>query len=181
MTALVALWLLVSDPFVVGASAEQSVVVAAPVERVWEYYSNLQNFTRFYPGIVDVHRLDSNTSMWTFEISPPLSSAIRTTYRLTEQKNPDGGVVFRTDAAERDFMECRAIAEPLTSSSTRVTVSLALRMTREHARDFHWLAPIVGAAFISGQMKKQIADDLEKFLQESSNNLTQMPSVRHGE
>jgi hypothetical protein len=171
MIATITLFLLALRTFTIQAALEQSQVIALPAATVRGYYADLSVYKRHFPGIVNTRRVSATESLWTYEMDPPLAPKKRTTYRLIQSSAGPESVVFKTADGLDDFMLCRATVVALSDSTTKVTIGMELRMTRESGSDFHFLAPIVGQNFISEQMRKQVAKDLDTFFDRTSSEL----------
>jgi hypothetical protein len=82
--------------------------------------------------------------------------------------------VYRTpDVHDPNWMECRVELLPLGSQQTTIRIALRLRLEREHGYQVHWLAPLVGADFISDRMNEDLAEMLREFADRSSKELYQ--------
>ena len=49
------------------AIASHSVVIAAPVEKVWDYVSQIENWATLVPAYKEHEQIDEQKSIWTFE------------------------------------------------------------------------------------------------------------------
>lgn len=171
MTAIAILFYAVFSSFTIQASLEQTKFIALPYSTVSRYYSDLAVYKRHFPGIINTRRVSATESLWTYEMDPPLAPKKRTTFKLTQYQTAPETVIFKTADGENDFMLCRATVIALTDTTTRVTIGMELKMTRESGSDFHFLAPLVGQNFISEQMRKQVEEDLDTFFQRTADEL----------
>lgn len=177
MTALILPLLYSLLSFTIQASTEQSVLIPLPAAAVSAFYADLGVYSRYFPGIIDTRRLSATESLWIYEMDPPLAPAKRMTLRLVQHNDSEHSVVFRTADDAGDFMLCRATVQPLSDRETKLTVALQLRLTRESGSDFHFLAPVLGQDFISGEMQKQVTADLEQFLRKTKDVLLRQASA----
>lgn len=49
------------------AIASHSVVISAPVENVWKYVSQIENWATMVPAYKEYEQIDEQKSIWTFE------------------------------------------------------------------------------------------------------------------
>ncbi len=64
--------------------AEGSIIVNAPVERVYEYWSNLENLPKFMTNIEDVRYVGADTTHWV--IKGPLGAKIEFDAQTTQRE-----------------------------------------------------------------------------------------------
>jgi carbon monoxide dehydrogenase subunit G len=49
-------------------ATEQSVAIAAPIDHVWSYASDIRRWANLMPGLVDYELMDADDSRWTLKV-----------------------------------------------------------------------------------------------------------------
>ena len=72
---------------------QESIEVQAPIQDVYSYWSNFENFPRFMENIEEVRMTGEDTSHW--KVKGPLGTSVEFDAKTTEM-NPDQGVGWNT-------------------------------------------------------------------------------------
>ena len=72
---------------------QESIEVQAPLQEVYGYWSNFQNFPRFMENIEEVRMTGEDTSHW--KVKGPLGTSVEFDAKTT-QMNPEQGVGWNT-------------------------------------------------------------------------------------
>lgn len=173
MNVLAFLLLLVpADAFVVDASASASYTVNISRERLRGYADDIGLFARNMPGVVEARPVGDGTFLYRTEKDVPLSGTMRTDFTICRLAAGDSVTVYESvDRNDPNYMYCRVLILPAGEEATSIRIDLALRLTRESGTEVHWLAPILGAAFISDQMTKDLEAMLGEFVVRSNEEL----------
>jgi uncharacterized membrane protein len=75
----------------------ETIEVEAPVEVVFHYWSNFENFSSFMSNIEEVKMTDQDTSHW--RVKGPLGKSVEFDARTTEM-NPNRGIGWNTTGGE---------------------------------------------------------------------------------
>jgi uncharacterized membrane protein len=104
----------------VAQRVHETIEVDAPVEDVYSYWSDFENFPSFMSNIEEVRMIDQDTSHW--KVKGPLGTSVEFDARTTEM-NPNRGIGWNT--VEGDVMTSGEIRfEELTPGRTRVDVTM---------------------------------------------------------
>jgi hypothetical protein len=160
------------DNFVVDASAQISYNVLISRDDLRLFVDDIGLFRRNMSGVVGVDSLSENTYLYRTSREVPLKGKMDADFIICRTVANDTLTVYRTpDVRDPNWMECRVELRPVGVKETSITVHLRLRMEREHGYEVHWLAPIVGADFISDRMKEELTEMLREFAEKSSQEL----------
>lgn len=176
MTLLAFLFLLTAsdEPFVVQAAARISYNVELSRTELRSFADDIGLFKRHMPGVVGVTPLGPDTYLYQTEKEVPLSSAMKTDFIIGKRTVGDSVTVYESvNPADQNYMFCRVLIRPVDENTTTIEIELKLRMERESGSDIHWLAPLLGATFISDQMEGDIEDMLQTFVEKSNEELYQ--------
>jgi uncharacterized membrane protein len=157
--------------FTISAEVEKSSVIDLPRDFVRTYINNLSIYPEFFPDIVSVKKLNDKQSEWHYTVDAPLAPAINLTFLLESKQSTSSLMVLESVNPEPDYLYCKAVFDSLSSSSTKVTLSFKIRMTREKASDIHFLAGILGENFISARMKDKLDGDMETFIEKATEDM----------
>jgi carbon monoxide dehydrogenase subunit G len=170
--AMLVLLLNGSDMFVVEASAGTSYTVALSREALRTYVDDIGLFKRNMPGVVAVTAMGNGTYLYQTEKEVPLSSAMKTDFVIRKKTLGDSVTVYESvDPAGPNYMFCQVMIRPADSANTVIDIQLRLKLQRENGSDIHWMAPLLGAGFISRQMTKDMEEMLQVFVEKSNEEL----------
>lgn len=161
-----------NESFVVDASARIAYTVSISREDLRLYVDDLGLFRRNMSGVVGVDSLGHDTFLYRTSREVPLKGTMDADFVIQRTVANDTLTVYRTpDASDPNWMECRVELTPVNARETSISIALRLRMERDHGYEVHWLAPVVGADFISDRMKEELAGMLKEFAERSSKEL----------
>jgi uncharacterized membrane protein len=130
----------------------ESIEVQAPLEDVFSYWSNFENFSNFMQNVEEVRMTGQDTSHWT--IKGPLGKSVEFDARTTEM-DPSRGIGWNT--VEGEVMTSgEARFEEVSPGRTRIDVTL------------NYADPPGGkvgevAANILSNPERMLSEDLENF------------------
>jgi len=105
---------------IMAQRVHETIEVDAPVEDVYGYWSNFENFPSFMSNIEEVRMTGQDTSHW--RVKGPLGKSVEFDARTTEM-NPNRGIGWNTvDGEVMTSGEVRF--EEVTPSRTRVDVTM---------------------------------------------------------
>jgi hypothetical protein len=162
------------NDFVVDASAQIAYTVDISRADLRLFVDDLGLFRRNMAGVVGVDSLGNDTYLYRTSREIPLRGTMDVDFVIQRTMANDTLTVYRTpDVHDPNWMECRVELLPLGSQQTTIRIALRLRLEREHGYQVHWLAPLVGADFISDRMNEDLAEMLREFADRSSKELYQ--------
>ena len=160
------------DSFVVDASAQIAYTVNISREDLRLFVDDLGLFQRNMAGVVGVDSLGEKTYLYRTSREVPLKGRMDADFIIERMVANDTLTIYRTpDANDPNWMECRVELTPVSEKQTSIRIALRLRMERDHGYEVHWLAPIVGADFLSDRMNEELAEMLREFADKSSQEL----------
>jgi len=123
-----------------GLEFTKTVTVHAPVERVFDFWRNFENFPRFMRHVRRVHRNADDT--WHWEVAGPLGATVRWDARVTQQV-PNERLAWATVPGA--FVQHAGIVrfQPEPGGGTRVQIQMSYRPPA--GRLGHAVAALFGA------------------------------------
>jgi uncharacterized membrane protein len=104
----------------VAQRVHESIEVQAPVEDVFRYWSNFENFSNFMQNVEEVRITDQDTSHW--RVKGPLGKSVEFDARTTEM-DPNRGIGWNTTEGEV-MTSGEARFEEVAPGRTRVEVTM---------------------------------------------------------
>jgi uncharacterized membrane protein len=99
---------------------QESIEVQAPLEDVFSYWSNFENFSNFMQNVEEVRMTDQDTSHW--RVKGPLGKSVEFEARTTEM-DPSRGIGWNT--VEGEVMTSgEARFEEVSPGRTRIDVTM---------------------------------------------------------
>jgi uncharacterized membrane protein len=138
----------------------ESIEVEAPVEDVFRYWSNFENFSNFMQNVEEVRMMGQDTSRW--RVKGPLGKTVEFDARTTEM-DPNRGIGWNTTEGEV-MTSGEARFEEVASGRTRVEMTM------------NYADPPGGAV---GEAVANILSNPERNLQEDLQNFARI--VERGE
>jgi carbon monoxide dehydrogenase subunit G len=151
--------------FRIRAEFREDSEVGASVERVREFFGELENFARLMPGIESILE-EGRTALWNVHVETPFLGAMRGHFRLTQIDDSRLRIEWEPAAGEKRNLLRYAIAfEERGPSQTLVRFALRVELRRRHAAQLHLMAGLIGESRISASMQKGVTEMLRTFLQ----------------
>jgi hypothetical protein len=158
--------------FIVDASAQLTYTIDISREDLRLFVDDIGLFQRHMAGVVGVEKLDGDKYLYKTSREIPLQGRMNVDFVIQKNVQNDSLTVYRTpDINAPNWMLCRVQLIPITEKQTSITITLRLRMVRKHGYEVHWLAPLVGADFISDRMKEDLETMLRDFAESSNREL----------
>lgn len=158
-----------TNNFTIYAEVEKSKVFNLPYNYLDLKLKDLSIYQKYYPGMIDVRRIDNKKTSWTYEIDMPLSKNFRTTYILEERNPQKGIIIYETINNSNDYMLCQASLIQIDEKQTELKIKMIIKTVREKGSDIHFLAPLLGQKFISNKMQDKLEEDLNIFFEKVTN------------
>jgi hypothetical protein len=161
----------VHPDFTVSAEVEKSAQVDLPRTFVRNYINDLGIYPRYFPDILSVTKNNDTESVWVYTVDAPLAPTLYFTFTLEQKTSTLDSMVLESKTPKPDYLYCQAVFDSLGESSTSVTLTFKLSMTREKASEIHFMAGILGENFISARMKDKLEGDMETFIENAVNDM----------
>lgn len=151
--------------FRIKAEYSEQVELKTSLERAREFFGELRNFAELMPGVESIRTEASGIIRWTVRADIPLLGAMRAAFAVEQTADTPERIEWSPAAAEKqNYLRYAAAFEQRGPSSTLVRIVQRVEMRRQHARELHLLAGLVGEGRISAEMQKRVTEMVKTFL-----------------
>lgn len=164
MTLLALLLVVQPGSFIADAEWKEEYPVGQRSLYVRSVIGSTEFLARTMPGVTEILTLPGEEFLYRTERSMPFVGVVRTDFRIRREEWTDSSVVFRTPSVqEANYMVLSLSLATEPGRETVLHARLRVRLTRDDGAEIHPFAPLVGEAFISGQMERDIRQTLQTF------------------
>jgi uncharacterized membrane protein len=150
--------------FTLSADVEKTSVISLPKDIVVDYIRNLDIYSKFFPDVVSVTKINEKDSEWLYRIKAPLASAYNLSFLLADRSPSRDTLILESKDSTRDNLYCKAVFKSLDDNRTQVTMRFHIVMSRDKASDVHFMAGLLGENFLCARMKEKLEGDMETFI-----------------
>lgn len=152
--------------FRIKAEYSEQVELKTSIERARKFFGELRNFAELMPGVESIRNEASGIIRWTVRADVPLLGAMRAAFAVEQTDDGPERIEWSPAKSEtQNYLRYAADFEQRGASSTLVRIVQRVEMRRQHARDLHLLAGLVGEGRISAEMQKRVTEMVKTFLQ----------------
>ncbi|HEX8772518.1 MAG TPA: hypothetical protein VF735_02865 [Pyrinomonadaceae bacterium] len=151
--------------FKIKAEYSEQIELKTSIERAREFFNNLRNIADLMPGIEGIKSEANGIMRWMVRADVPMLGSMRAAFAVERTEDEANRIEWSPAATERkNFLRYAAIFEEQ-GAKTLVRIIQRVEMRREHARELHMLAGLVGESRISAEMQKHVATMIRTFLE----------------
>ena len=157
--------------FQIRAGYDEQLEIKTNIELARAFFADLRNFVELMPGVESIKAEAGGVVRWLIRAEIPVVGAIRQAFAVEQTENEPERIEWSPATHERgNFLRYAAQFE---QRGARVVVRIVQRveLRRQHARELHMLAGLVGATRLSTELQKGIADMMRTFLQRARTKL----------
>ena len=151
--------------FRVRAEYSEQIEVKTNIERARAFFENLRNIADLMPGIEGITTEAGGVKRWMVRADIPMLGAMRAAFAVELTDNRPERIEWSPAATEKkNYLRLVATFQER-GAQTLVRIVQHVEMRRQHARELHMLASLVGESRISAEMQHRIAEMMKTFLQ----------------
>jgi carbon monoxide dehydrogenase subunit G len=151
--------------FRIKAEYSEQLEVKTSMERAREFFGELRNFVELMPGIEAIKNQAGGIKLWMVRADVPALGSMRANFTVEQTVDSPFHIEWSPASTERmNFLRYVAAFEQR-GARTLVRIVQHVEMRRQHARDLHLLAGLVGEGRISAEMQRQIAAMIKTFME----------------
>ncbi len=151
--------------FRIKAEYKEQIEVKTSIERAREFFGELRNFVELMPGIESITTDAGGVRRWTIRADVPILGAMRAAFAVQQTDDRPEKIEWSPAASEKNnFMRYVAVFEER-GARTLVRIAQHVEMHRQHAKELHMLAGLIGEGRISAEMEKRVSEMIRTFLE----------------
>ncbi len=152
--------------FRIRAEYSEQAEVKTSIERAREFFGEVRNFAELMPGIESIRTEAGGVMRWMVRADVTALGSMRAAFAVEQTDDRPERIEWSPAASERqNYLRYAASFEKLGPSSTLVRIAQRVEMRREHARELHLLAGLIGEGRISAEMQKRVAQMIKTFVE----------------
>lgn len=156
--------------FRVKSSFKAQLEIKAPVDRVRDFFRNVDNFTELLGGVESIRPESGGVVRWTIATDTPVGR-VRLSLPVRET-SPHADVIEWSPAQGEDQNLLRySLKFAEQQGATRVRVSQQVELRRKRAWDLHPGVGLMGEARLSSALQRRINEAIEGFLARAKEKL----------
>lgn len=151
--------------FRIKASYADQMELRTTIERAREFFGELRNFADLMPGIEGIRKEAGGIMRWVVRAEVPVIGAVRATF--TVEKTEDSPDRLEWSPAQSEMKNYLRYAAAFEERGHKVLIRIVqhVELRRQHAKDLHRFAILVGEGAISAEMQKRVKEMIITFLE----------------
>lgn len=158
--------------FTVKAGYSDDIEVKTNIEKVREFFADVNNFAALMPGIASIHTDAKGVAHWKIQADIPLVGQMVQKFSVElAEDNEERIEWFPISVETQNFLRYSADFLEKAKNVTLVHFSQMVELRRRSARDLHMLAGLAGESIISSEMTKRITEMIRVFINRAKERL----------
>ncbi len=158
--------------FTVKAGYSDDIEVQTSIDKVREFFADVNNFAALMPGIASIHTDSKGVAHWKIEADIPLVGQMVQKFSVAlAEDNEERIEWFPVPVETQNFLRYSADFLEKAKNVTLVHFSQMVELRRKSARDLHMLAGLAGESIISNEMTKKITEMIRVFITRAKDRL----------
>lgn len=150
--------------FRIKAEYSEQLEVKTSLERAREFFSELRNFVELMPGIESITNEAEGVIRWIVRADVPMLGLMRAAFAVEQTEDRPERIEWSPAPGEKkNYLRYTAAFEER-GARTLVRIAQYVEIRRQHAKELHMLAGLVGERRISAEMQKRVAEMIRTFL-----------------
>lgn len=158
--------------FTIKAGYSDHIEVRSNIEKVREFFSDMNNFADLMPGIASIHMDAKGVAHWKIEAEIPFVGSMMQKFAVELAEASEERIEWYPVAVEtQNFLRYSAEFLEKAKNVTLVHFSQMVELRRKSSRDLHMLAGLAGESIISSEMTKKITEMIRIFINRAKEKL----------
>ncbi|MGD9563742.1 MAG: hypothetical protein AB7F88_16525 [Pyrinomonadaceae bacterium] len=158
--------------FTVKAGYSDDIEVRTSIDKVRDFFADVNNFAALMPGIASIHTDAKGVAHWKIQAEIPLVGQMVQKFAVELAENNDERIEwFPISVESQNFLRYSADFLEKAKNVTLVHFSQMVELRRRSARDLHMLAGLAGESIISSEMTKKITEMIRVFITRAKEKL----------
>lgn len=160
--------------FTIKAGYSDDIEIRSNVDKVREFFADMNNFADLMPGIASIHQDAKGVAHWKIEAEIPVVGSMTQKFAVEKTEDTDERIEWFPMAVEtQNFLRYSADFLEKAKNVTLVHFSQMVELRRKSGRDLHMLAGLAGETIISNEMTKKITEMIKIFITRAKEKLEQ--------
>ncbi|MER3523882.1 MAG: hypothetical protein C4326_07380 [Ignavibacteria bacterium] len=135
---LLALLVFMNSGFTVDVATEVAYTIDLRRELLADFADDIGLFERHMPGVLAVKNIGENIYLYQTEKRVPLAGTLRTDFTISKRSEGDSLTIYESlTPNDPNYMYCAVLIKPESERSTRISITLRLRLERENGFAIH--------------------------------------------
>src|SRR5918995_7468419 len=151
--------------FRIKASYSEQLELRTTIERAREFFSEFRNFVDLMPGIESIRKEAGGIMRWMVHAEVPVIGAVHASFAV--EKTEDRPERLEWSPARSEAKNYLRYAAAFEERGHKVLIRIVqhVELRRQHAKDLHRFAILVGESAISNEMQKRVREMIKTFLE----------------
>src|ERR1044072_523267 len=151
--------------FRIKASYSDQMELRTTLERAREFFGELRDFAGLMPGIEGRVHEAGGIMRWMVRAEVPVIGAVQASF--TVEKTEDSPERLEWSPARSEMKNYLRYAAAFEERGHKVLIKIVqhVELRRQHAKDLHHFAVLVGEGAISAEMQKRVREMIKTFLE----------------
>jgi hypothetical protein len=151
--------------FRIKASYADQMELRTTIEKAREFFGELRNFADLMPGIEGIRKEAGGIMRWMVRAEVPIIGAVQASF--TVEKTEDSPDRLEWSPARSEMKNYLRYAAAFEERGHKVLIRIVqhVELRRQHAKDLHRFAILVGEGAISAEMQKRVREMIKTFLE----------------
>src|SRR4026209_954057 len=151
--------------FRIKASYADQLELQTTLERAREFFGAVRNFADLMPGFEGIRKAAGGIMRWVVREEVPAISAVRASF--TVEKTEDSPERLEWSPARSEMKNYLRYAAAFEERGHNVLIKIVqhVELRRQHAKDLHRFAILVGDSAISAEKQKRVREMIKTFLE----------------
>ena len=151
--------------FRIKASYADQMELRTTLERAREFFGELRNFADLMPGIEGIRNEAGGIMRWIVRAEVPVIGAVHAAF--TVEKTEDSPDRLEWSPARSEMKNYLRYAAVFEERGNKILIKIVqhVELRRQHAKDLHRFAILVGESAISAEMQKRVREMIQTFLE----------------
>ena len=150
--------------FQVKAAYDEQREFTVGLERARAFFTDIGNFVRMMPGVERITTEAGGVARWLIRADVPVIGAVRHAFAVVLTEDSRARVEWSPASEERKNFLRYSVSFEERGPATLVRIAQRVEIRREHGRELHMLAPLVGAARLSAELQRGVGEMMHTFL-----------------
>ena len=150
--------------FQVRAVYNEQLEIRTTLERARAFFSDVRNFVELMPGVERITAEAGGVMRWLIRADVPALGAMRQAFAVRQTIDRPERIEWSPATDERKNLLRYAARFEERGAQILVRIEQRVELRRQHARELHFLAGLIGEGRLSQEMQRGVTEMMSTFL-----------------